>query len=145
MEVLDRIPVTLDFDTIAARVHVESNDEDAASLRALIGRAQEAARPKALFELGYLGPRGDDTLEINGVTFASRVLSVNLKDIHRVFAYVVTCGREFDQVATEGDPLQQYWLDQMRMVALGAAGSICRSTSRHATSPGSSRIRRRDR
>ncbi len=62
-----------------------------------------------------------DTLEINGVTFASRVLSVNLKDIHRVFAYVVTCGREFDAIDTEGDPLQQYWLDQMRMVALGTA------------------------
>jgi len=126
MEILDPLPFSLDFDAVAARVHVAPDDADAPALRDLIARVQQVARPKALYHLGFIEARAAEALEINGVTFTSRVLSVNLKDVHRVFAYVVTCGREFDAIDTGGDPLQEYWLDQLRMATLAAARSYLR-------------------
>ena len=80
-------------------------------------------------KLAYVQRRGDDSVVVDGVTFTSRVLRVNLDRVHRVFAFLGTCGTELD--AWSGsieDVFERYWADAIKQTALGAA---LRALDRH--------------
>jgi hypothetical protein len=91
-------------------------------LRGLVDQAQVLGRPKALYGVAYVDSKEDDLVVIEGVTFTSRVLRVNLEQAHRVFAYVVTCGTELEEWSQSiDDMLQNYWADAIKHSALHAA------------------------
>src|SRR5574340_205469 len=127
MEILSNTPVEFSLGRILSELHLAAGGEDAEALAALLARVRAIARPKVAFDICFIEQRGEDVTTINGVTFTSRVLRVNLEGIHRVFPYVATCGREFDEIAeAEGDPILQYWLDHLRVIALGRARAFLR-------------------
>jgi hypothetical protein len=119
--VLDRIPPRIDRAMLAERLSFMGggNGEE---LDALIASAERVARPRALYKACYVDGRSEDEITIDGVRFTSRVLSVNLQSVHRVFPYVVTCGAELQQWS-EGfaDPLSQFHADAIKEVALYCA------------------------
>jgi len=118
--ILDAIPYTIDLDALAERVRLRERQRRA--LVALAERAQEIARPKAIYGLAYIDERGPEQLVIDGVTFKSRVLRVNLDDTERVFPYCVTCGAELERWHAETDDiLEQYWVEAIMEQALAAA------------------------
>ncbi len=56
------------------------------------------------------------------MTFASRVLAVNLEKAHQVFPYVISCGTELQAWSDGlGDPLAQYWAETIKELSLGCA------------------------
>ena len=122
MEALTQIAPALDTATLLERLHVASESEDAAVFAALVDRAREVARPKALYAEAFVEGRGDDTIRIADVTFTSRMLRRKLDAVERVFPYVATCGHEMDGVALPaGDVLVQYWWDAIKAELLTAA------------------------
>jgi hypothetical protein len=122
MEALTQIAPALDTATLLERLHVASESEDAAVFAALVDRAREVARPKALYAEAFVEGRGDDTIRIADVTFTSRMLRRKLETVERVFPYVATCGHEMDGVALPaGDVLVQYWWDAIKAELLTAA------------------------
>ena len=123
MEILAEIPFDLDESAVLAHLRVAPESADAAQVRGLMGRVLAVARPKAAYRVCYVGERGADTVEIEGITFTSRVLRVNLDEVHRVFAYVATCGRELEEIELGDDPLREYWLAEMKVMALRAASA----------------------
>ena len=123
MEILAEIPLQLDEHEVFAHLRVSPESDDALQVRKLIAQVLAVARPKAAYRVCYVGERGADTVEIEGITFTSRVLRVNLDKVHRVFAYVATCGRELDAVDVGDDPLREYWLAEMKVMALRAASA----------------------
>jgi len=121
-DLLDDIAFGLDVPGLLKRLRLAAGGEDAARAAELAAEAAEAARPKAFCRLAYVESRDDDSVVIDGVPFASRVLRVNLDAAHRVFAYLATCGRELhDWAGRIDDPLEQYWADAIKAAALGAA------------------------
>lgn len=127
MEVLANIPVESKLEELLRRLHVEPDSPDAEELTALAEQVRDIVNPKAVVDICYVGSRANNTVEFGGVEFTSRVLTVNLENAHRVFPYVATCGRELDEIAgVEGDPIKEYWLDEMRIIALGAAAAAVR-------------------
>jgi hypothetical protein len=57
----------------------------------------------------------EDSLEIGGVKFNSRVLRANLDKVERVFPFIVTCGRELDEIDIPADDfIKGYYLDQIK-------------------------------
>jgi hypothetical protein len=121
MEILTDIPVDLSVETLARRVRVEPGSADAPALAALLDRVRPIVRPKAIYALCFIGEHTENAVNVGGVVFNSRVLSVNLDGLHRVFPYVVTCGAELDDPrGLANDPLESYWLDEVRLAALGA-------------------------
>ena len=122
MEALTQITPTLDTAALLAQVHVAPDSEDAATVTALIDRAREVARPKALYTEAFVIGRGDDTVRVGGVTFTSLALRRKLESVERVFPYVATCGHEMDGVALPADDvLVQYWWDAIKAELLAAA------------------------
>ncbi len=137
MEILDNIPVKLNVDELRRRLRVAPDGADADELAALAAQVRETVHPRAILDVCYVGKRTSKTVEFGGVEFTSRVLTVNLERAHRVFPYIATCGRELDEIAgVEGDPIKEYWLDEMKIIALGAASAAVREHIEKKYRPG---------
>ena len=122
METIDRIPVTLEPGEIAPRLRFDPVRAGFESLDGLVGLAQGLIGPRAVYEVAYIGARGEGTVEVAGVTFASPVLAKNLEPANKVFPYIVTVGPELERAAGEqGDLLKQYYLEEMANMALESA------------------------
>lgn len=121
---LDDVPFELDLETLLGQAHIEPGTEDAKEFEGLLGKAQAAAKPKAVCRECYIEARGKDTVTLEGVTFTSRALRANLDQPERVFAYVATCGKEVAEVELPaGDFLQEFWLDTIKETLLGVSTS----------------------
>jgi len=120
MEVLNSIPVELNLEAVLKRMHVRKRNESIEkNVQELIEVARPIARPKAIYEVSYVENKNEDSLDIGGVRFTSRVLRVNLDKVERVFPYVVTCGRELDEIDIPStDFIKGYYLDQIKETAV---------------------------
>lgn len=120
--VLDDIPFQPKFERIAKKLRVKEGSANAEELRRLLEEAQVVARPRALYRVAYVSSRTDESVSLDGQTFKSRVLRVNLADVHRVFPYVATCGMELHEWKSSiDDMLQGYYADTINEAALSAA------------------------
>ncbi len=123
MEVLDNIPVELDLAKVLNKMHQRRrNKELEKSVQELIEVARPIARPKAVYEVGYVDNKTEGSVDIGGVRFTSRVLRVNLDKVERVFIYVITCGRELDEIDVPSHELMEsFLLDQVKETVLTLA------------------------
>jgi hypothetical protein len=120
MEVLNNIPVKLDLEAVLRRIRVRNRNERLEkSVKELVEVARPIARPKAVYEVSYVENRNEDSLDVGGVRFTSRILRVNLDKVERVFPYVVTCGRELDEIDFPSQEfIKSYYLDQIKETVL---------------------------
>jgi hypothetical protein len=119
---LDNIPYDVEAEGAASKFRIARDSEDYTAIENMVTEAKKAGSPKAVYRVSYPGKRTEDSVVIDGVVLKSRVLSVNLADVHRVFPYVVTCGRELEgwsKIYT--DPLLSYFTDYIKAVALESA------------------------
>ena len=123
MEVLNNIKVKLDLPAVLERMRMRNRNESMEkSVQELIDMALPVARPKAICEVSYVDHKNEDSLDIGGVRFSSRVLRVNLDKAERVFPYVVTCGRELDEIEFSSQEfVKSYYLDQIKETVLTLA------------------------
>jgi len=117
--VIDEVSPHLPADDLARRLHVAEGSAQAGELADLVRQAETVARPRALCGVAYVEERGDDYVVIDGVRFSSRVLAVNLRQTHRVFPYLATCGVELDEWARGiEDMLHRFWSESIREAAM---------------------------
>jgi hypothetical protein len=124
METTDLIPVVLDPAEIAARLRFDPVRAGFESLDELIALALGLIKPRAIYEVAYVGEKGEGTVEVVGATFESHILRKNLDGANKVFPYIITVGPELERTASaQGDLLKQYYLEEMANIALeNAAG-----------------------
>lgn len=119
MKIFADIPVQLDLDRLFEKNCIKKNNDDVAEFKNLVDIVRKIGAPKVLFKECFIDQKGIDTVSIEGVTFKSSVLRKNLDTIERVFAYVVTCGKEVDEIKiSQGDFLKEYWLDTIKQELL---------------------------
>lgn len=119
MRVLDTIPIQLEFEDVMRQLRLDTKMGSSADVRELMGVAEPLIQAKALYEVSYISQRGEDTVEVNGVTFRSRVLRVNLDTVERIFPYIVTIGKALeDKASSSNDLLKQFYLETMGDMAL---------------------------
>jgi hypothetical protein len=120
--ILDTVPPQFDLEQLCKTLRVKEGSEHVGRLKRLLAQAQAAAKPKAFYRPAFIDSRTDDRVVIGGIGFTSRVLQVNLEKVHRVFAYVATCGLELDQWSLSfDDVLDKYWVDAIKEMALRTA------------------------
>ena len=122
MEAITSIPFELDVPALLRRVHVEPGSDDAGPFEELVDLARRVGRPKAVYAESFVEARGEETVRIDGVTFTSRALRMNLDAIERVFPVVATCGHELDLARQpSGDPLKEFWWETIKSDLLMSA------------------------
>jgi hypothetical protein len=120
--ILSDVPFAVDSRELRESLALPGEGDLDRELSALIEAAREVARPRAAYRPCFVDSTDGDTTTIEGVTFKSRVLCVNLQEAHRVFPFVATCGRELAAwSASVSDPLSRYWADQISELAARAA------------------------
>jgi hypothetical protein len=120
--VLHDIPFQIDFDALKAKLRLRDGSPLVADLERLVDEALRIGRPKALYGVAYIDSKGDDSVVVDGVTFSSHILRVNLDPVHRVFPFVTTCGMELqDWGAQISDMLQGFWAETIKEFALLSA------------------------
>lgn len=121
-KILTDIPFDLDAADLSRKAHVPPEGTEAGEFAALVRQAREAGRPKALYRESFVTGRGAQTIALDGVTFTSRALRLNLDEVERVFPFIVTCGHELDAIPLDSaDILKKFWLDTIKAVVLAAA------------------------
>jgi hypothetical protein len=119
MRILDSIPIHLDREEVKRQLRLDTKGGYSSDVRDLVGIAESLIHAKAVYEVSYIGQRGEDIVEVNGVTFTSRVLRVNLDKVERVFPFVITIGKALEDRATScNDLLRQFYLETMGDMAL---------------------------
>ena len=122
MKILDRIPFAIDLPALFNNMHMEPDGECAAEIRAVAETAGPVARPKAIYDVGFIEEKGADHVTVGRVKFVSRVLRANLDAVERVFPYIVTCGVELDEIPiTADDFVGQFCRDAIKEMALRVA------------------------
>jgi len=127
MELLDNIPASFSVEQVLSRLHLDKGDKFSGEIQDLIDQVQDVVRPKAIYDICYIDSRGEDTVDIGGVKFDSRVLRVNLGEVERVFPYVATCGTEVEEVEIPSEDLMgRFILDIIKQLALSSATKYLR-------------------
>jgi hypothetical protein len=115
---LDNIPITTTLDHVLEELRIGEPD-DIALVTSLFETAKEIARPKVLYKESFVEEISGNDVLVDDVLFTSGVLAANLKDVHRVFAYVCTCGTEVDDWSNnEKDYVVGLWLDMIKEMFL---------------------------
>jgi hypothetical protein len=138
MKILNHIPYEIDSDDVFETLHLKAQHRYAGEVRALIDKAREFARPRAVYEVAFVEERETDAVVLAGepqpqssmrpgeepgrARFVSTVLRANLDEVERVFPYVVTCGQELDSISIgDDDILGQFCWDSIKETVLYAA------------------------
>ncbi len=118
------------------RVRFDDLDDAQPEALEVYHKAKEVLQPKVLIREHYITEHarfdGVPTVTIDGVVFTGKALRM-LDDIHRVFAYVATCGDEMECLdIAHMDMLAPYWVDSIKEQALRDARlalmAYCRET-----------------
>ena len=116
------IPLEFNFEEFAKKTHLETDSDLAREAREKVKNAAELICPKGLSDVIYVEKRNADSIVFDRVTFTSKVLTENLKDINRVFPYIATCGNELEDFPGKAeDPLLEFWIDTIKEMALNTA------------------------
>lgn len=120
--ILDNIPLQIDLGGLMRTLHVKEQSGYTDELKQMVRAAQQIGRPKTVFKIAYIESRGEDSITADGLIFTSRVLRINLEQIHRIFPYIATCGMELEEWAqSQKDLLQRFWAEAINeWVAISA-------------------------
>lgn len=120
--VLNNIRYQPNLDQLREKLHTDSGTPLNDDLEKLAAEAQAIAKPKGLYGTAFVDSKEDTSVTTEGITFRSRVLRVNLDNVHRVFPYAATGGTELEAWARTTDgALQAYIADMIVEQALEIA------------------------
>lgn len=125
--VLDDIPFQIDLAALLKKLRIKEGSGYVEKVSRMLADVKAIARPKAYYRMAYVESKGDASVTIDGITFDSRVLRVNMDQAYRAFPYVATCGQEMEEWAdTFGDMLERYWADTIKEMVLRNAINVLR-------------------
>jgi hypothetical protein len=123
--ILDRIEFNPSTANIFRKLHVKKGSNNEGLVLELIEEAQRISRPQAMYTITGIEKRDETGIVLGGIRMESRVMSVNLSDVHRVFPYLATSGREmFEWTQAKGDILEKYYAEEISQMALRAAEEV---------------------
>lgn len=126
--ILDGIPFDVDEHGLMELLRIRQGSGNAAEFSSILVHAKQVARPKAVFGVASARTTGHDVVEIDGVSFQSRVLHVNLDKAGVVFPFIATCGSELEEWSQDmTGMLRSFWADSIMLMALGCAVSALES------------------
>ncbi len=130
--VFPRLPAGFDADRLRREMRCHPGSSDEACFEAMLERAAAQACPKALYRPCRIEARRGNEVTIEGVTFSGPLLRRQLARVHRVFPFVVTCGRELDALSPpSAEVLERYYWGRICTAILRREHQAIRKDLRH--------------
>lgn len=122
LTIIENIPLVVNEEELLHYLQMDTTSVFLEDIRNIVHEAEALARPKGLYRLSAVEHTGETAVTLDGITFTSRVLRVNLDGMYRAFSFLATCGRELEAWSrTLEDPMQQFWADTIKEMALRQA------------------------
>ncbi len=113
------MPARLDVEALAKRLLTGKTSVLEGMLRELAATALEAARPRGIYQIAPSRVIGNNRVDIGGVVFTSKVLSKLLEGRDTVIPFIVTVGKELDELPiARGDMMKNFYLDTIKTMLL---------------------------
>jgi hypothetical protein len=120
--ILEEIPFDPAVQRVMKKLRVKRGSRYEELALGLLDEARQIAHPRAMYGIAGVDEKTDSGVVIEGIKLDSRILAVNLKDLHRVFPFLATSGRElYDWTKTHEDMLENYWAGEISQMALRSA------------------------
>lgn len=115
-----RLGDILTIDKALDALGITSDDEYYCDISAAFEEAFDIGRPAASYKECYVESVDKENAIIDGVVFSGPLIAEKLTDVHRIFPYTATCGKELAEWAeSQGDPLLRYYADMLNQSAAG--------------------------
>ena len=121
MELLRNIPVEVSSEQVSRMLRLDQTLAKQLDGEGLVRIAKSLVDPKAIYTIGYITDRKEDTTEIEETRLASRVLARNLEKVGRVFPYIITVGSALEDKASTHSIMQRLFLENAADIALTSA------------------------
>jgi len=113
------------YERYAHSIRLDALEDVRDQVEQLFAVASERLKPAVILRVAYIDSFSSEdhlsSVGIEGLAFRGKALSV-LEGIHRVIPYVATCGSGMESFDLSGfDFLAPYWLDAIKLQALGSA------------------------
>ena len=117
------IPFKIELDSFLKTIKLDKDHKAVNKIKKYIQEANKIGNPKAMYKQVFIDEIQNNKVKIENQEFDSKIMSVNLKDVHKVILYIVTCGQELNDWAkeNEGDMLENYWLSMIQEETLRQA------------------------
>jgi hypothetical protein len=123
--ILNEIKFKPSISRVFKKLHVKKGTSHEELVISLVTQAQQTARPKAMYAIAGIDHIDEKSVVLDGIRMESRVMSVNLNGIHRVFPYISSSGRElYDWKQSKQDILEKYFAEEISQMALRTAGDF---------------------
>lgn len=120
--ILDQIEFNPSTKRIFKKLRVKKGSNNEGLVLELVKEAHRIGHPRAMYAITGIDERDDTGVVLGGIRMESRVMRVNLSDIHRVFPYITTSGGElYEWTQTKNDLLEKYYAEEISQMALRAA------------------------
>ena len=120
--IIEDIIFTLKAEDLFPMLNIKPKSSFGDRLRFLLEVALRVARPKAAYKLSAVEHHDNGIIVIDDLEMQSRVMQVNLKECHRAFPFVATCGMELEEWSKSlNNTLESFWADTINILALGTA------------------------
>ena len=121
--ILDKIEFNPNIDLLLQNLRVNKGDGGEDLLLRLVEESLKIARPKTMYILAGIEEKFESSVVLDGVRFNSRIMRVNLNEVHRAFPYLRTCGNElYEWKESKEDLLEKYYAEEICQMALETAG-----------------------
>jgi hypothetical protein len=120
--ILDEIEFNISPAQVMKKLRVKKGSRYEGLIHQMVDQALQIGRPKAIYTVAGVEERYESGVIVNGIRLESKVMAVNLADVHRVFPYITTCGRElYDWKTSIDDMLENFYADEISQMALRSA------------------------
>lgn len=122
-----KAPFDTTFEWFAQKITLENFPELTDEAEELYEKAAASLKPQSIHKQSFIdsydttAEAGVTSMQIDGISFSGKVLDM-LKDVHRVFPYIATCGTGLEDLDLSSyDFLAPYWIDILKTEALRTA------------------------
>ena len=120
--ILDEIAFNPNPARVLKKLRVKPDSRYEEMVLGMLEEARRIAKPKAMYRIAGIDQKFENGVVIEGIRMKSKIMSINLQDVNRVFPYLVTSGRElYEWKMGYEDMLDSYYADEINQMALRTA------------------------
>ena len=136
------ISFKIEFEEFLKKIKLNKDYKDIDQVKEIVKKANQIGQPKAMYKEVYIDEIGENYVIVENNKFESKIMSVNLKEVHKVIIYLITCGTELEKWAKQkdGDMLENYWLSMVQEAVLDKARKSIKKEINEKYLPGSTSV-----
>ena len=121
--ILDQIEFNPSPGKLFKKLRIKKGSKQEELVQNLVKEISSIALPKAMYTITGIDEINETGVVLGGIPMESRVMRVNLSEVHRVFPYIATSGKElYDWTRSKKDILENYYAEEISQMALRTAG-----------------------